>query len=130
MYFYPTFNTHDTLSISFCFSSSVICTYRFIVMPILECPSIFCNVLGIIPPSIHLVANVCLNMCMENLLISALSHILNNAVSYALFFTAVSYTHLDVYKRQAVTFVLSILSRMPFSWSYLSSAPFTVTEAQ
>ena len=87
MYFYPTFNTHDTLSISFCFSSSVICTYRFIVMPILECPSIFCNVLGIIPPSIHLVAKVCLNTCMENLLISALSHILNNAVSYALFFT-------------------------------------------
>ena len=41
--FYTTFNASATRSISRCFSSSVICTYRFIVMPILECPNIFCN---------------------------------------------------------------------------------------
>ena len=49
--FYTTFNASATRSISRCFSSSVICTYRFIVMPILECPRILCKVLGFIPPS-------------------------------------------------------------------------------
>ena len=47
--FYTTFNASATRSISRCFSSSVICTYRFIVMPILECPNIFCKVLRLHP---------------------------------------------------------------------------------
>ena len=58
--FYTTFNASATRSISLCFSSSVICTYRFIVIPMLEWPNILCSVLGFITPSMHLVAKVCL----------------------------------------------------------------------
>ena len=43
--------------------SSVTCTYKSIVTWIDECPSIFCNVFGCTPFSIHLVAKVCLNEC-------------------------------------------------------------------
>ena len=56
------------------------------VIPTLECPNITCKVLGRIFPSIHLVAIVCLNTCIENLRIPALSHNLNSVVSYAEFF--------------------------------------------
>ena len=33
---------------------------------IVECPRIICNVLGFMPLSIHLVANVCLSVCGDN----------------------------------------------------------------
>ena len=70
--FYTTFNASATKSISLCFSSSVIWTYRFMVIPMLEWPKIFCRVLGFIPPSMHLVAKVCpiwlLNDSRSNLL--------------------------------------------------------------
>ena len=78
---YTTFNASATKSISLCFSSSVICTYRFIVIPILEWPKIFCRVLGFIPPSMHLVAKVCLKTCIENLGMPIRSQYLNKPVS-------------------------------------------------
>lgn len=62
-------------------------------MPILECPSIVCNVFGFTPPSMHLAANVCRSTCMENLGIPILSHCLNNIVSYVLFLTGVPFLH-------------------------------------
>ena len=40
-------------------------TYKFMVIPMFECPRRTCNVFGFIPASIHLVANVCLSMCIE-----------------------------------------------------------------
>lgn len=43
------------------FVSGIQWAYRFIVMPISECPIISCSVLGGIPLSIHLVANVSRN---------------------------------------------------------------------
>lgn len=48
---------------------------------------------GFMPPSIHLVANVWRNTCMENLGICALSQILNRAVSYVLFLIGVPFLH-------------------------------------
>ena len=38
--FYTTFKASATKSISLCFSSSVIYTYRFMVIPMLECPKL------------------------------------------------------------------------------------------
>ena len=55
------------------------------IIPTLECPDITCKVLGRIFASIHLVAIVCLNTCIEKRGIPALSHSLNNVVSYAEF---------------------------------------------
>lgn len=43
------------------FVSGIQWAYRFIVIPISECPIISCNVLGGIPLSMHLVANVSRN---------------------------------------------------------------------
>ena len=102
-FFQTTLRDDAIISISLCFSSSVICTYRFIVMPILECPSIVCNVFGFIPPSIHLVANVCRNTCMENLGIPILSHCLNSMVSYVLFLTGVPFLHRKTCSDHSIT---------------------------
>lgn len=67
--------------ISFAFSSSVTCTYRFMAIPMFERPKIICKVFGRIPLSIHRVANVCLRTCIENLGMPSLSHSLNNEAS-------------------------------------------------
>jgi hypothetical protein len=79
--FYMTFNASATRFISLNFSSSVICTYRFIVIPILEWPRICCNVLCFMPASMHLVAKVCLKTCIENLGMPTRSQYLNKPVS-------------------------------------------------
>lgn len=60
-------------------------------MPIFECPKSVCNVFGIIPASIHLVAKVCLNMCIAIFRIPAFSHTLKSIVSYVLFLTGVPF---------------------------------------
>ena len=47
-----------------------------IVTLILLCPRMDCNVFGCIPDSAHLVANVCINVCMEKCAIPVFLHIL------------------------------------------------------
>lgn len=59
---YKTFKYFSSFSISFPFSFSVTCTYIFMVVSILECPSNLCKVFGLNPASIHLDAYVCLNV--------------------------------------------------------------------
>lgn len=49
--YYTIFKALSIFSTSFTFSSSVTWTYRFMVIPTLECPNITCKVLGRIFPS-------------------------------------------------------------------------------
>ena len=62
----PRYETKINFCISFSDSSAVVWTYRFMVRFISLCPSHIWTVLGLMPLSMHLVANVCLSTWHDN----------------------------------------------------------------